>query len=117
MRRFFLIAVPYVWLLALFLVPFIIVLKISLSDAAIARPPYVPQFEWAEGIRAFFAELDFENFTWLIEDDLYWKAYLSSLQIALTSTLLTLIVGYPIAYGMARAPEEWRQQNANRKTE
>ena len=108
MRRFFLIAVPYVWLLALFLVPFIIVLKISLSDAAIARPPYVPQFEWAEGIRAFFAELDFENFTWLIEDDLYWKAYLSSVRIAFISTILTLIAGYPIAYAMARAAPEWR---------
>lgn len=108
MRRFVLIAVPYVWLLALFLVPFVIVLKISLSDAAIARPPYVPQFDWVEGIWAFLSQLDFENFTWLIEDDLYWKAYLSSLQIALTSTLLTLIVGYPIAYGMARAPQEWR---------
>ena len=108
MRRFVLIAVPYVWLLALFLVPFVIVLKISLSDAAIARPPYVPQFDWVEGTWAFLSQLDFENFTWLIEDDLYWKAYLSSLQIALTSTLLTLIVGYPIAYGMARAPQEWR---------
>ena len=108
MRRFFLIATPYFWLLALFLVPFAIVLKISLSDAAIARPPYFPQFDWAEGIRAFLSELDFENFVFLTEDDLYWKAYLSSLKIALISTVLTLLVGYPMAYGMARAPQEWR---------
>ena len=52
--------------------------------------------------------LDFENFVFLTEDDLYWKAYLSSLQIALISTVLTLLVGYPIAYGMAKAPDEWR---------
>lgn len=108
MRKFFLIAVPYVWLLALFLVPFFIVVKISLSDVAVARPPYLPQFDWAEGFWAFLSELDFENFVFLTSDDLYWKAYLSSLLIAVVSTVLTLMIGYPIAYGMARAPEEWR---------
>jgi len=108
MRRFALIAVPYAWLLLLFLVPFLIVLKISLSDAAIARPPYIPQLDWAEGIWAFISQLDFENFIFLTEDDLYWKAYLSSLKIALVSTFFTLLVGYPMAYGMARAPSEWR---------
>ena len=108
MRRFFLIATPYLWLLALFLVPFFIVVKISLSDVALARPPYLPQFDWAEGIWAFLSELDFENFIFLTTDSLYWKAYLSSLTIAVVSTLLTLAIGYPIAYGMARAPEEWR---------
>ena len=108
MRRFLLIAFPYVWLLALFLIPFAIVLKISLSDVALARPPYMPQFSWDEGIGAFLSQLDFENFTFLTTDDLYWKAYLSSLKIAAISTVLTLFVGYPIAYGMARAPEAWR---------
>lgn len=108
MRRFALIAVPYIWLLALFLVPFLIVLKISLSDIALARPPYMPQFSWADGIWDFVTQLDFENFVFLTTDDLYWKAYLSSVQIALTSTLMALCVAYPIAYGMARAPEEWR---------
>jgi putrescine transport system permease protein len=53
-------------------------------------------------------QLDFENFTFLTQDELYWRAYLSSVQIALISTLLTLLVGYPIAYGMASAPEHWR---------
>ena len=111
MRRFTLIAIPYFWLLILFLVPFVIVLKISLSDVALARPPYTPQLDLSagwEGLRAFFSELDFENFVFLTTDDLYWKAYVSSLKIALVSTLLTLLVGYPIAYGMARAPNEWR---------
>lgn len=108
MRRFLLIGVPFIWLLALFLVPFLIVLKISLSDAALSIPPYTPQLDWAEGLLVFFSQLDFENFVFLTEDDLYWKAYLSSLWIALVSTILTLLVGYPIAYGMARAPTEWR---------
>ncbi len=108
LRRWFLIAVPYVWLLALFLVPFLIVFKISLSDAAIARPPYLPVFSWGDSIIDFIRELDFENFIFLTEDDLYWKAYLSSLQIALIATILTLLVGYPVAYAMARAPEHWR---------
>ena len=108
MRRWVLIAIPYLWLLALFLVPFIIVGRISLSDTALARPPYLPHFSWDEGIGAFLSQLDFENFWFLTTDDLYWKAYLSSLQIAITATFFTLLIGYPIAYGMARAPEEWR---------
>ncbi|WP_294619230.1 ABC transporter permease subunit [uncultured Roseovarius sp.] len=111
MRRVVLIAVPYLWLLALFLVPFIIVLKISLSDYALSIPPYTPKLDFAagwEGIKAFFSALDFENFTFLTTDDLYWKAYLSSVQIAAIATLCTLLVGYPIAYGMANAPDHWR---------
>lgn len=111
MRRAVLIALPYLWLLALFLVPFAIVLKISLSDVALARPPYMPQLDLSGGwtaIRDFLAGLDFENFVFLTTDDLYWKAYLSSLRIALIATALTLLVGYPIAYGMARAAPEWR---------
>jgi len=108
MRRLILIAVPYLWLLALFLVPFAIVIKIALSDIELSIPPYTPQFDWDTGVGAFLSALDFENFVWLTQDDLYWKAYLSSLKIATISTFLTLLVGYPIAYGMARAPEEWR---------
>jgi len=111
MRRLTLILVPYLWLLCLFLIPFVIVLKISLSDVALSIPPYTPQLDLSsgwQGIKDFFAELDFENFTFLTTDDLYWKAYLSSLQIAVISTLLTLLVGFPIAYAMAQAPDEWR---------
>lgn len=111
MRRFSLISIPYLWLVALFLVPFVIVVKISLSDPAIAIPPYTPTLDvtagWS-GFWTFLTQLDFENFVWLTEDDLYWKAYLSSLQIAAISTVLALLVGYPIAYGMANAPAEWR---------
>lgn len=106
MRRFILIAVPYAWLLALFLVPFLIVFKISLSDLALSIPPYAPTMR--DGIVDMFKAFDFENFVFLSSDDLYWKAYLSSLKIAIISTILAVLVGYPIAYGMARAPEEWR---------
>ncbi|MCY4150985.1 MAG: ABC transporter permease subunit [Aestuariivita sp.] len=111
MGRFFLIATPYFWLLALFLVPFFIVFKISLSDPDIAIPPYVPNLNWNEGwpgLSDFLTQLDFENFGFLLTDDLYWKAYLSSLRIAVLSTFLTLLVGFPIAYGMARAEPRWR---------
>ncbi len=111
MRRALVILIPYLWLAALFLVPFGIVLKISLSDTALAIPPYTPNFDisagWV-GFKNFLSNLDFENFTWLTEDDLYWKAYLSSLKIAIVSTSLTLLLGFPIAYAMAQAPKEWQ---------
>ncbi len=111
LRRFILIAIPYTWLLLFFLVPFVIVLKISLSDPAIAIPPYAPTLDvsggW-DGLKAFFSKLDFDNFTFLTLDPLYYTAYLSSLKIAAISTVLTLLVAFPMAYGMARAPEEWR---------
>ena len=105
------IAIPYLWLTVFFLVPFIIVFKISLSQTAIAMPPYVPVFDFSEGIRAFFdnlRELSIDNYRWLTEDALYFNAYLSSVIIAGISTFLCLLVGYPIAYGMARAPTTLR---------
>lgn len=110
-RRLFLILTPYLWLGFFFLVPFIIVLKISLSDYAISIPPYTPVLDLSAGwtgIKEFFNGLDFENFGFLADDPLYYTAYLSSLKIAAISTVLTLLVAYPIAYGMAQAPDEWR---------
>ncbi|MEJ8473635.1 ABC transporter permease subunit [Roseibium algae] len=106
-----LIAVPYLWLLIFFLAPFFIVFKISLSEIAVAIPPYLPTFDFADGmdgLRKGISSFSFDNYLWLTEDDLYWKSYLSSLKIALISTLVTLIVGYPLAYGMARGPKAWR---------
>lgn len=111
MGRRLLIWVPYLWLLVLFLVPFGIVLKISLSDIALSIPPYTPTLDLAEGwegFKNFLFELDLENYWFLTDDPLYWKAYLSSLRIALVATLLTLLIGFPLALGMANAPEEWR---------
>ncbi|MEG6508934.1 ABC transporter permease subunit [Methyloligella sp. 2.7D] len=110
-RRLLIIVVPYAWLIALFLVPFLIILKISLSDIAIAIPPYTPTFDLSagwEGVKTFFSELDFENYIFLWTDDLYWKSFLSSITIASVSTFLTLLVAFPIAYGMAKSPPSWR---------
>jgi putrescine transport system permease protein len=96
------IALPYVWLLLFFLVPFVFVLKISFAEAAIAMPPYSALFEWAEDAY-LTVRVNVANFLFLIEDDLYWKAYLNSAKVALISTILCLLIGYPMAYGMARA--------------
>lgn len=111
LRRRLLILIPYLWLFLLFLVPFGIVTKIALSDAALAIPPYLPKFDLSTGWDGFMAsmrELDLENFVFLTEDALYWKAYLSSLKIAAIGTFLSLLVGFPLAYAMSRAPQEWR---------
>ncbi|MCX7304334.1 MAG: ABC transporter permease subunit [Hyphomicrobiales bacterium] len=105
------IIVPYAWLLVFFLIPFVIVFKISLSQTAIAMPPYTPVLGFGEGIGGFWSqlkELSFENYLWLTDDPLYFNAYLSSVWIAGISTILALAVGYPIAYGMARAPTALR---------
>jgi len=103
--RLVVIAVPYLWLAALFLVPFLIVLKISFSESAIAMPPYVPTFEPTEGWGSLVAsarDLTFQSYGWLAGDPLYLSAYLSSLRIAAISTALSLLIAYPLAYGMAR---------------
>jgi putrescine transport system permease protein len=96
------IAIPYIWLLLFFAVPFAFVLKISFSEALIARPPYAPLLQWGEDAYLTI-KMNFGNFLFLLEDDLYWIAYLNSAKIALISTLFCLLLGYPMAYGMARA--------------
>ncbi|MFN3614528.1 MAG: ABC transporter permease subunit [Rubrimonas sp.] len=106
--RMIVVGLPYLWLLGFFFAPFLIVLKISFSEAAIAQPPYVPTWDTWEGVRTFFTELNFENYVFLFEDPLYVNTYLNSLRIATVATLLTLLVGYPIAYAMARAPKAWQ---------
>lgn len=102
------IAVPYLWLFLLFLVPFIIVLKISLSQDVIAQPPYAPTLDIAGGwpaIKDFLSQLNFDNYGYVLDwNNEFINAYVSSLIIAGISTLLLLLVGYPIAYAMARAP-------------
>ena len=180
-RARLLISLPYAWLLIFFLVPFGIVLKISLSDIALAIPPYTPTMK--DGFWGMLGGLDFENYAFIgagavfagfigiiavtaiyrvifprirramladvgasvyasagvflaslavsilsisivaailsfaipalntfvdIPDFLYFAAYLSSLKIAVISTFLTLLIGYPIAYAMARSAEHWR---------
>jgi len=105
------VQLPYAWLIAFFLVPFLIVLKISLSQTALALPPYTPVFDlsagWA-GIARFLAGLSFDNYAFLGSDPLYVLSYLKSLQIAALSTLLLLAIGYPIAYAMTRTSRQVR---------
>ncbi len=111
MRRWYVIGAPYLWLLLFFLVPFLIVFKISLSDVATAIPPYTPTLDLAGGwaaVKEFASQLDFENYSFIFSDELYIGAYWSSLKIAAVATFITLLVAYPIAYGMARAPHEWQ---------
>jgi putrescine transport system permease protein len=102
---------PYLWMVLLFLLPFGFVLKISLSQTAIAQPPYVPVFDPAQGfaaIRSALAALSLDNFRLLVSDDLYVLSYLRSLAVAAVSTSILLVIGYPIAYGMARLPRHWQ---------
>src|SRR6195952_3821359 len=102
---------PYVWMVLFFLVPFGFVLKISLSQTAIAQPPYLPVFDLTEGwsvIKAAFAQLSLDNFRLLVSDNLYISSYLRSIFVAVTSTLILLRIGYPIAYAMARLPRRWQ---------
>lgn len=100
------IAVPVVWLLVFFLIPFLVVAKISVSEAAIARPPYLPIWEW-DGLR-LIVNLNFENFAYLWQDPLYVRAYFFSIRVAFVSAVLALLIGYPMAYYIARSPEPRR---------
>jgi putrescine transport system permease protein len=111
MRKWLVIALPYVWMFLFFLIPFFIVFKISLSESEISIPPYTPVFDFFEGwesIKAKLGELDFEKYSFIFSDELYTSAYWSSIKIAAVSTFLTLLIAYPLAYGMARAPREWQ---------
>ena len=98
--RWLVIAVPYLWMLLFFAVPLAIALKISFASAAIAMPPYTSLFEWV-GDR-ITVSINTANYLYLVRDGLYVNAYLSSLKIAAISTFLCLLIGYPIAYAIAR---------------
>jgi putrescine transport system permease protein len=105
------VLVPYLWLGFFFLAPFLIVLKISLSHDVIAQPPYAPLLDFSQGwhgLKNFASQLDFSNYALLASDTIYLDSYLQSLWIAAISTLILLLVGYPIAYAMSRAPERWQ---------
>ena len=106
--RRLMIAVPYIWLIAFFLAPFFIVLKISISEPAIAQPPYTPTWDSWGAMLSHLGNPSLENYAFLFSDWLYVGSYLTSLKIAAISTVLTLIVAYPMAYGIARASPAWR---------
>ena len=105
--RRLIVGVPYLWLALFFLVPFLIVLRISLSQTALAQPPYLPVLDLAaglQGLRDFVSALSLDNYRLIFSDALYVFSYLKSLEIAFVSTAILLLIGFPIAYSMARAP-------------
>jgi putrescine transport system permease protein len=105
------VAVPFLWLALFFLLPFLIVLKISLSDDALAQPPYLPVFDLKEGwtaLREKFALLDFENYGFVLGDRLYVYSYIQSVLLAALATAILIVAGYPVAYAIARSPRGLR---------
>ena len=101
-------ATPYVWLLAFFALPFVIIVRLSFSQSVVGQPPYAPTFDitegaarWIESIR----QLSLENYAILFSDALYLESYLSSLRIAFVSTGIALLIAYPMALAMSRAPD------------
>lgn len=101
--RHVVIGIPFLWLFLFFLLPFVIVLKISFAEADVAIPPYTEIYQWADNKLTLL--LNFGNYIFLSEDALYLSAYLGSLKVAFFSTLLCLVIGYPMAYAIARAPK------------
>jgi len=95
---------PFLWLFLFFLLPFFIVLKISFAEADVAIPPYTEIYSYAE--QKLEIILNLGNYLFLTEDELYLAAYLGSLKMAAISTVVCLLIGYPMAYAMARAKKE-----------
>ena len=100
-------AVPWLWLGLFFILPFLFVLKISLAEPQLAQPPYQDLIrEVSDGVVTLV--LNFGNYQLLLEDSLYINALLSSIKVAAISTGFAILIGYPMAYGIARAPTHWR---------
>ncbi len=94
--------IPFIWLLVFFLVPFFIVLKISLAESLIASPPFSKLLDWGDGGLPSL-NISIDNYAYLWEDSLYVRTYLNSIKIALICTVLCLLIGYPMAYAIVRA--------------
>ncbi len=101
------IGLPFGWLLLFFAVPFLIVLKISVSNAVLAMPPVAPVLIWGHD-RILQIHVQFSNYAFVLVDRLYVAAFINSLRVAAVTTLLTLLIGYPMAYGISRTPGVWR---------
>jgi putrescine transport system permease protein len=102
---------PYLWMVLFFLLPFAFVAKIALSQSALAQPPYLPTFDLTAGweaLKATAATLSLDNFRLIFDDELYANSYLRSLLVAALSTALLLVLGYPVAYAIARLPQRWQ---------
>ena len=96
------LGLPFLWLGIFFLAPFLIVLKVSFAEAILGNPPFGPLVEWVDG--AFVQlRLNLDNYRLMLEDSLYFGAFVNSIKVAAISTVLCLLLGYPMAYGIARA--------------
>ena len=104
--RMLVLIAPLIWLLVFFLVPLAVVFGISLANKQFGRPPYTPLLTSEDGTVQLTLHLN--NYIRLFTDNLYVAAYLSSIRIAAIATIITLLVGYPMAYAIARAPDRWR---------
>ncbi len=104
--RHLVIAFPYAWMVLFFLIPFAIILKISLAETQVAIPPYTSLVEYAEEKLTFVLNLG--NYLYLLQDEMYFDSYLQSLQVATISTLLCLLIGYPIAWSIAHSSPSMR---------
>lgn len=105
--RLVVISLPYLWMLIFFLIPFAIVFKISFADPIVGQPPFTALFDFKRDAQTWLtATLD--NYRFLTEDNLYWFSYLKSIKIAFISTVICLFIGYPMAYGIARAKPRTR---------
>ena len=102
------IFIPFAWLLLFFLTPFFIVAKISLAELVITSPPFSKMIEWVDG-GVITIRLVFDNFIYIFDDPLYARTYLNSVKIALISTFLALLIGYPIAYAIVRSKPVTKQ--------
>lgn len=103
--RKLLISLPYLWLVLFFLIPLFIIFQISLSESILGVPPYKGIWEWTNDL-SLKIHLRFENYKILVQDSLYQYAFGQSLKLASLSTGLCLLLGYPMAYRIARAPEK-----------
>ncbi len=105
--RDFVSGVPLLWLGLFFGLPFLIIARISLSETVVGLPPYSALLEWAEeGLLT--VRVHFSSFMLLWQDSLYLDAFVNSLRVAAVATVLCLLLGYPMALGIARADERWR---------
>lgn len=101
--RHLVIGLPYLWLLAFFVIPFFIVLKISFSWMQPIQPGYAPLLEWVEETRRLIVTFNLDNYRVLLDDSLYLETFLYSVKVAAVSTFWCLLIGYPMAYAIARS--------------
>ena len=105
--RTLLVGLPLSWIIVFFVIPFLIILKISLSESIYGAPPFTPLLNWVSHT-AVTVQINFYNYLFLLQDNLYILAFLNSLLLAGVATLLCLFIGYPMAYGIARCSRQWQ---------